>query len=224
LWRQGRSDDVLTITTPLLGSGPAENQSSFDIAKFHAYALARTGCIAEALATIAPEIPRLGDLPLWDQCELVHLLGEIMQRQGRIALTVHYLMHERALNSPALDRRLHNRRHLYNAIREAHPGDLELALQIAREGLGLAREADDEDMARFFADQLAWTACFTVDTSRLRATLDTIGGDPELTSSRPVALATAVSAFLDPASNPRSRSCARSPTVMTLWPRTPAPF
>ena len=163
-----RPTEAVAVTSKLA----AESESmSLTVATTHAYALARTGRVAEALAATAPLISQLPNLPLYEQCELLHLLGDLAEHRDRYPLAVHYFMQERALSSPALHRRLHNRHHLYTALRRAEPTDLFLAQRIAEEGFDLSRESSDTETLPFFAEQLAELARLIGDTDRLAEVL-----------------------------------------------------
>lgn len=164
-----RPGEALAITLQLL-KVELDEVERIDALTAHAYALARTGGMAGALEVAASLVPTLPRLSLYDQCELLHLLGDLADRRGRKELAARYLLEERRLNSPALHRRLHNRRHLYTVLRERHPITDELVIQTCAEGLDLAHEAANVDDQRYFADVLA-EAAFLTENSPLRERL-----------------------------------------------------
>jgi tetratricopeptide (TPR) repeat protein len=122
----------------------------YNVLSTHAYALAHTGQAKAALALIAPEIPNLPRLSLYEQCEFLHLLADLMQHQEKPAAAIRYLLQERALRSPALHRRLHNRSHLLELL-TADGQDQGLISQIAVEGLAFASAAQEASQAESFA-------------------------------------------------------------------------
>ncbi|WP_188197573.1 tetratricopeptide repeat protein [Nonomuraea sp. SYSU D8015] len=191
LLHRGQSGKVLEITDPLV----AERHGELDLnlIKLHAYALARQGRLPEAMTSVAPLIARMGRLDLWDQCELLHLLGELSEHQGRQERAVRYFLEERALNPPALHRRLHNRHHLYTALHACPSADRGLTLDTALEGLELARQAENTKLVVFLAEE-AVAISYRGDgwRARLARVLDAVGDDPALRSSRRVALGRAL--------------------------------
>ncbi|WP_367132953.1 MULTISPECIES: hypothetical protein [Streptomyces] len=191
LLHMGRSAEVLELTDPLVTEGSGE--LGLELTKTRAYALTRQGRLPEAMALVAPLIARLGRMELWNQCELLHLLGDLSEVQGRQERAVRYFLDERALNPPALHRRLHNRHHLYTAVQACPSVDRALALDIALEGLELARQAENTKQVVYFAEQAVATAQRGDGwRARLARVLAAVGDDPALISSRRVALGRAL--------------------------------
>ncbi|MEU9630696.1 tetratricopeptide repeat protein [Streptomyces luteogriseus] len=191
LLHMGRSAEVLELTDPLVTEGSGE--LGLELTKNRAYALTRQGRPTEAMASVAPLIARLGRMDLWNQCELLHLLGDLSEGQGRQERAVRYFLDERALNPPALHRRLHNRHHLYTAVQACPSVDRALALDIALEGLELARQAENTKQVVFFAEQAVATAQRGDGwRARLARVLAAVGDDPALISSRRVTLGRAL--------------------------------
>ena len=188
-FRNSRLDDVLALSETEIHNSLKDATPYSPVHGLRAYALARTGRMDEAWSLVTPMIPHLPSMTKSDQCELLHLLSEMMEREGRFPLAVRYLLQERALNPPTLDRRLHNRHHLYDTLLLAEPVDMALATAIAEEGFVLAREAADKEMIRLFAEILALRSCLDLDREKLTYTVDLLGGGPDIADMPSVILA-----------------------------------
>lgn len=152
LLHTGQHEAALAVTGKAMeGEVPT---ASFSMVTAHAYALNRSGRPSEAMDAVAPFITRLGSMGLWDQCELLHLLGDLAEASGRGTLATRYFLEERSLVPPALHRRIHNRRHLYTAS-GADP-DVTDAERLAflTEGLSFASEAGSQEDIDYFADEI----------------------------------------------------------------------
>lgn len=126
-------------------------QLDFDEHKALCYALARTGHPEAAREGAARHLRELASMPLWDQCELLHLLGDIAEREGKLMLAARFMLDERKLNPPSASGRLHNRTHLLNILLELPRLDVDLAIQLAKEAILLAAELEREEVRqRYF--------------------------------------------------------------------------
>jgi tetratricopeptide (TPR) repeat protein len=127
--------------------------ASWGLRMLEAYALAQTGRLVEALMIAVAVARDLPEMSRFDQAALLHLLGDLSDRRGRLELAIRYMLDERAVNPPAQATRLHNRRHLLNLLRASgSAAHQHLAMQIAREGLELTRKLDAKPTS--FADDL----------------------------------------------------------------------
>lgn len=159
LMHAGRHSEALEVTERLMeGLQPVAHGTDLDernnVISAHAYVLARNGRVNEALAVAVPEIRNLGQLSLYQQCEFLHLLGDLMHYQEKFAAAIRYFLQERALRPPALHRRLHNRSHLLEILiqDQRDPG---LIAQIAVEGLAFAYAARAATKAEEFVATIA---------------------------------------------------------------------
>jgi tetratricopeptide (TPR) repeat protein len=153
LLHAGRPAEALAITSRLSkGADYGSPSTSFELTKTHAYALAHTGDVGQALAFIAPHIANLGSLPLYNQCEFLHLLADLAEHQRKYNAAIRYMLQERALKSPALHRQLHNRDHLLSLLTtHSTSDDIALIAVIATEGLLFAHAAEDTAQLTTFA-------------------------------------------------------------------------
>jgi tetratricopeptide (TPR) repeat protein len=158
LMHAGRHSEALEVSERLIRwlqpvAHDTDMDNRNDVISTHAYILARNGRVKEALALAVPEIRNLGQLSLYQQCEFLHLLGDLMHYQEKFAAAIRYFLQERGLRPPALHRRLHNRSHLLGLLIR-NQQDPDLIAQIAVEGLMFAYEAQAASEVEKFAATL----------------------------------------------------------------------
>jgi tetratricopeptide (TPR) repeat protein len=192
LLHTGRHQDALDVTKRLVKQTAYAPDATLtdqlrELKSTHAYALARNGRVDEALALIAPEIAKLNHLNLYDQCEFLHLLGDLMEKQGKPAAAVTYFLQERALRSPALHRRLHNRQHLLRVLIHTQR-DPDLIVEIALEGLRFADTAQAATEVETFATTLVDYADLLSEEARSK-TLASLPGESALADGTAVGMA-----------------------------------
>ncbi|MFG3590480.1 hypothetical protein [Streptomyces sp. NPDC047990] len=130
-----------------------KGEPPWELRKLEAYALSRMGRPGEAMAIAAAGARTMQSMSIFDQAELLHLLGDLAERRGRYGLAVRYLLDERTIDPPSRAVRLHNRAHLLRLVQDSRNAGWEtLALAVAREGLELARETSGDPV--YFADVL----------------------------------------------------------------------
>lgn len=132
--RQGRSREI-----PDLLEGEREDLTT---ARLRAYSLAIAGHPAEARTLLLPYVRRIAELSQWDQCELLHALGAIAEREGKFELAAWYMLDERALRHPGIDARFHNRIHLVEIMLRLPDGERNLVMTVAREAVALAPDPE----------------------------------------------------------------------------------
>jgi tetratricopeptide (TPR) repeat protein len=186
LMHSGEHSEALDLTETLVSSG----DKGIDALSARAYALARNGRVDEARAITLALLPQLPALDQYNQCELLHLLGDVEERSGRLELAIRYFLEERRLGSPASHRNLHNRDHLLGLLeREGREPSLRIA--VASEGLALSREASSSDKISYFADRLARAALDEQDARAKSAALSVLESQPDLRTIRSVRYALA---------------------------------
>jgi tetratricopeptide (TPR) repeat protein len=192
LMHVGRHSEALEVSERLIQRlQPVAHGTDLDernnVISTHAYILARNGRVKEALALAVPEIPNLGQLSLYRQCEFLHLLGDLMHYQEKFAAAISYFLQERTLRPPALHRRLHNRSHLLNMLIQ-DDRDPDLIAQIAVEGLAFAYAAQAPPTAEEFAATIADYADL-LSEERRKQILDNIQHDSAHADSQAAAIA-----------------------------------
>ena len=190
LMHAGRHSKALAVTERLVQqlqsiTRGADLEERNNVITTHAYVLARNGRAGEALALVVPEIRNLRRLSLYDQCEFLHLLGDLMHYQKKFAAAITYFLQERALRPPALHRRLHNRSHLLDMLIR-HRRDPDLITQVAVEGLALAYAAQAASDVEKFAATLADHTHLLTEQQR-RNILDGLG-DKFASAGQPAAV------------------------------------
>lgn len=179
LLHAGRPAEALAITSRLSVSASAAAPSTrFELNTTHAYALAHTGDVSQALAVIAPHIADLGSLPLYNQCAFLHLLADLAEHQRKYSAAIRYMLQERALESPALRRQLHNRDHLLSLLTAHSSDDGVLIARIAAEGLLLAHAADTAQLTTFARTLIVYAP--SLDSRQRRRLLTLLESRPDL--------------------------------------------
>ncbi|MBF5033013.1 hypothetical protein IRY44_24980 [Micromonospora sp. ANENR4] len=194
LFHEGRHEEALNQARERLSAEPGGDAHGARI--LEAFALIKLNRIDEATRTVASLIRAYPGMVRWNQCETLHLLGELAAANGNLSLAIEYFIQEQALGPPSRDRRLHNRHHLLTTMLSAGVNYASLAV-VAREGAQLASDLDNRKMLQYFVEFWTYTAAVGASREELSTVLTTIDKDPRVADSATLRFARGVLAVKD---------------------------